>query len=84
MMSAHDDRDEAPPPTAPRPTDRPAPPPMEIVKKHIETPAPRQVEERYVCGSPSLKRHFINNTPEAITSAQAFAIVIGHAVVMTP
>ena len=32
----------------------------------------------------SLKRHFMKSTPDAITKAQAFAIVTGQAWVMTP
>lgn len=35
-------------------------------------------------GPSSRKRHFMNRTPDAIAKAQAFAIVTGHASVMTP
>lgn len=36
------------------------------------------------CGAPSLNRHFMTRTPEAMTRAQALAIVTGHASVITP
>jgi hypothetical protein len=35
-------------------------------------------------GPSSRKRHFMTRTPDAIARAQAFAIVTGHASVMTP